>query len=94
MKTVFLLLFSVGAISGYAQETQKYIPNISGVVLKKNKFSDQEVKTWYHKDIVEDTIPGVSLEKAYRELLPGKKGEEVIVAVLDTKLDIPLVLVR
>lgn len=88
MKGIFLLLFFIGSISGYAQETKKYIPDISGVVTKKNPLSDKEMENWSHKDIIDDSIPGISLEKAYRELLPGKKGQEVIVAVLDTKLDI------
>ncbi|WP_299433855.1 S8 family serine peptidase [uncultured Aquimarina sp.] len=48
----------------------------------------ETLKTWYHKDYTNDSIPGVSLEKAYEEILNTKMGQEVIVAVLDTKLDI------
>ncbi|MFK7747066.1 MAG: S8 family serine peptidase [Kordia sp.] len=55
---------------------------------KKKKLSQEELKTWVHKDYKQDTIAGTSLEKAYKELLPNKKGKEIIVAVLDTKLDI------
>lgn len=55
---------------------------------KKNKLSKEELKSWVHKDYVKDTIAGTSLEKAYKELLSNKKGKEIIVAVLDTKLDI------
>ncbi len=56
--------------------------------LQKKYFSDNDYKTWYHKDLKQDTIPGISLDRAYRELLLNKKGKEVIVAVIDTKLDI------
>lgn len=55
---------------------------------KKSVLSEEELKTWWQKDIIEDTIPGISLDRAYRELIQNKKGEEVIVAVLDTKIDI------
>jgi len=57
-------------------------------VLKKEKLTYYHLKTWTHKDYTKDTIPGTSLEKAYQELLVNKKGKEIIVAVLDTKLDI------
>ena len=49
---------------------------------------EELLKNWYQKDYKQDAIPGVSLEKAYNELLANRKGQEIIVAVLDTKLDI------
>lgn len=52
------------------------------------QLSKEELKTWYHKDFDTDTIPGVSIEKAYKEVLSKAKGKEIIVAVLDTKMDI------
>ncbi len=55
---------------------------------KTKDLTEEELKTWWQKDIEQDTIPGISLDRAYRELLQNKKGEEVIVAVLDTKIDI------
>ncbi|WP_162200398.1 S8 family serine peptidase [Kordia jejudonensis] len=57
-------------------------------ISKKKLLSKEELKTWLHKDYIQDTIAGTSLEKAYTELLQNKKGKEIIVAVLDTKLDI------
>lgn len=55
---------------------------------KKQKLSDEEYKYWWYKDYTQDTIAGTSLDRAYKELLQNKKGREIIVAVLDTKLDI------
>ena len=43
---------------------------------------------WSHLDIVKDTIPGMSVDKAYAELLKNKKGKKVIVAILDSGVDI------
>ncbi|AXT51313.1 peptidase S8 [Aquimarina sp. BL5] len=70
-----------------AQTTKASSANKKGLIISKT-LSKEELKTWYHKDFAEDTIPGVSLEKAYREIIKDNKGQEVIVAVLDTKLDI------
>lgn len=42
---------------------------------------------WQNLDLKEDTVFGMSTEKAYRELLPGKKASPVIVAVLDSGID-------
>ncbi len=58
------------------------------MLTKTSSLSEDERKYWHHKDILEDTIPGVSLEKAYKELVNQKRGRKIIVAVIDTKLDI------
>ncbi len=41
---------------------------------------------WFNLDPSEG-VPGVSTEKAYEELLKGKKGREVVVAVIDSGVD-------
>ncbi|MFD0863714.1 S8 family serine peptidase [Sungkyunkwania multivorans] len=38
--------------------------------------------------MIQDTIPGISLDKADAQILKGKKGDDLIVAVLDTSTDI------
>ena len=55
--------------------------------IKKAEFTETERKNWQHKDIIEDTVPGISLDKAYRDLIKSKRGETIVVAVIDTKLD-------
>lgn len=44
-------------------------------------------KNWFNLDPAQDHVPGVSTEKAYQQLLAGKKGKTVIVAVLDSGVD-------
>ena len=51
------------------------------------KITDQELKNWFKKDIVNDSIPGISLLRAYDELLTYKKPKSIIVAVLDGQID-------
>ena len=43
---------------------------------------------WHLKDFDNESIPGISLEKLYEELLKDRKGKEVIVAIIDTEVDI------
>ncbi|MCG8331971.1 MAG: S8 family serine peptidase [Chitinophagales bacterium] len=42
---------------------------------------------WFNLDLQKDGVPGVSTERAYQELLKGKKGQQIIVAVLDSGVD-------
>ena len=64
------------------------LENIDSIPLKIIPLEEDEKKQWSHKDLIKDTIPGMSVEKAYAELLQNKKGAKVIVAVIDSGIDI------
>ncbi|WP_178991406.1 S8 family peptidase [Winogradskyella schleiferi] len=64
------------------------IENIDTSPLKVTDLTDAETKNWGHLDLVKDTIPGMSVDKAYTEIIKNKKGEKVIVAVIDSGIDI------
>ena len=55
---------------------------------KSADLSDKESRHWGHLDLQKDTIPGMSVDRAYAELLKKRKGEEVIVAVIDSGIDL------
>lgn len=55
---------------------------------KKTPLKEAELNRWSHLDIQKDTIPGMSVDKAYAELLKGKKGVKVIVGIVDSGVDI------
>ena len=55
---------------------------------KKVRLSDLEKKHWHLLDLIKDSVPGMSVERAYEELIKGKKGVSVIVAVIDSGVDI------
>jgi len=55
---------------------------------KKGKLSETELQRWSHLDLVKDSIPGMSVDKAYAELLKGKKSVKVIVGIVDSGVDI------
>lgn len=42
---------------------------------------------WFHLDPAKDGFPGMNNDKAYQELLKGKKSRTIIVAVLDSGVD-------
>ncbi len=78
----FVAVCAVGLVWG--QET-----STNAIPKKQVALTSKELQTWWQKDMATDTIPGISLEKAYQEILSKKKhGKKVIVAILDTKLDI------
>lgn len=54
---------------------------------KKGALTENQKQNWQHFDLVKDSIPGMSVDKAY-DFLADKKGNEVIVAVLDSGTDL------
>ncbi len=62
--------------------------NYTNTSPKVAELSDQQSRHWGHLDLQKDTIPGMSVDRAYSELLKKKKGEEVIVAVIDSGIDL------
>jgi cell wall-associated protease len=64
------------------------VANIDKIPLKVSPIKEADLKRWSHLDLSKDTIPGMSVDKAYTQLLKGKKPTKVIVAVLDSGVDI------
>ncbi|SMC39608.1 S8 family peptidase [Cellulophaga tyrosinoxydans] len=81
-----LLLAGCGATAPVLVSTP--VENIDTLPLKVSQLSETEKQTWGHKDLFLDTIPGMAVEKAYTELIKNKKGDKVIVAVLDSGMDL------
>jgi subtilisin family serine protease len=79
--------FLMGCASG-PKVTSEPIPNLQNARAKTSELTEDELKVWGSKDLVKDTIPGMSVEKAYQEIIKDYKGESVIVAVLDSGIDI------
>jgi cell wall-associated protease len=64
------------------------ISNIDTLPLKVTPTEGDALKAWGAADLVTDTIPGMSVDKAYNEILNTRKGTNVIVAVIDSGIDI------
>ena len=64
------------------------VENIDTVPLKITELTEEEKKNWSHLDLVTDTIPGMSVDKAYDEIIGNRKGKKVTVAVIDSGIDL------
>lgn len=53
----------------------------------KKVFTEDIIRNWSYADLAKDSIPGISLQKAY-DFLKDKQSETVIVAVADSGTDI------
>ena len=87
MKKLFLLAIF---IFGFSCSSPKFINDYSSLKSynKSSITSKIDLNNWHNLDPEIDSIPGTSVERAHNELLKGLKGKKVIVAVIDTGLDI------
>ena len=63
------------------------IENIDQSPSKISDLTKEQKASWSHLDLVKDTIPGTSLDLAYKELVKDD-SETIIVAVIDSGIDI------
>ncbi|WP_396602559.1 S8 family peptidase [Algibacter sp. R77976] len=94
MKTIKLIATSaflavlMSGCGGTAAVLSTPVENIDTSPLKVSELTEAEKHNWGHLDLVKDTIPGMSVDKAYAEVIKNKKGQKVIVAVIDSGIDI------
>jgi len=81
-----LILASCGSSSPQIVSTP--IANIDSIPLKITDLSETQLKGWGGADLMNDTIPGMSVDKAYSEIIKNNKGQKTIVAVIDSGVDI------
>lgn len=62
-------------------------PVAINAVAKKGTLTESEKQGWGHLDLLKDSIPGMSLDKAY-DFVKNKKGTTVVVAVVDSGTDL------
>lgn len=59
----------------------------AGITAKKAALTDNQEQRWSHLDLLRDTIPGMSVDRAY-EILKDRKFDRIIVGVVDSGVDI------
>ncbi len=64
------------------------VENIDTVPLKIADLTEAQKKHWGHADLLLDTIPGMSVDRAYNEIIKSRRGETVVVAVVDSGIDL------
>ena len=55
---------------------------------KTADLTEDELKAWSSKDLQKDSIPGMGVERTYQEIIKDKAGTTVVVAVIDSGIDI------
>lgn len=92
LKPFFLITASAfllsACVSSVAPIVSTPIENIDSLPLKVKPLTDAETKSWVAADLLRDTIPGMSVDRAYSEILTGRTGIPVIVGVIDSGVDI------
>ncbi|RYJ39603.1 subtilase [Flavobacterium anhuiense] len=69
-------------------KSAKEYKNSNRILSSENSPKTMSLKNWYQKDYQEDTIPGISLDKWYRLNKKKPENKNIIVAVIDTQIDI------
>jgi subtilisin family serine protease len=95
IKPIYISAFALLALIGCGASKQVSTSTATGTsisaplnIKKVAAINENDLKRWSHLDIVKDTIPGMSVDKAYAELLKDKKGVKVIVGIVDSGVDI------
>ena len=90
LRSIFTLSLAIALVSCSSVSKIPVPPalnNTVNIIAKKVALTDEQKKNWAHADLITDTIPGLSLAKAYK-FLEGKKSVTVIVGVVDSGADI------
>ena len=53
----------------------------------QSPLTPEQLRRWQHLDLQADGVPGISADRAYRELLKGRSATPVLVAVIDSGID-------
>lgn len=84
----FLFVILVSACGSVSPLISTPVGNIDTYPLKVNPLSEEQEKIWWHLDLERDTVPGMSVIRTYDEIIKNKKGKTVIVAIIDSGVDI------
>ncbi|TBW25855.1 S8 family peptidase [Gramella sp. KN1008] len=87
-----LAVLTAGILNACSSSAPKIIStpidNIDSIPLKVSDLSETQLKGWGGADLTTDTIPGMSVDKAYDEIIKNNQPSPVIVGVIDSGVDI------
>lgn len=90
LKPMYVVAVAAVALSSCSSIKNMAVPTMDTAVnatAKTGIISDEDFNHWAHADLATDSIPGMSLDKAYK-FVEGKESTTVIVAVVDSGIDI------
>lgn len=86
----YLIILFLVVVSG-CKTNKKFNPLILNKdvdTLLINYHISKDLKNWELKDVLLDTIPGISIHRAYDSILNDKEGKPVVVALIDMTVEI------
>ena len=84
-KIIFLLITILSFSCSSTKLSNDYLTSLSNT--SKLNFENATKKNWHNLDLEKDSVPGMSVERAYKELVKDFKAKKVIVAVIDAGID-------
>lgn len=92
IKPIYLsaaLALALTSCGGTKVLTPTAITNVDHLQKRTTSLSEEQLKRWSHLDILTDTVPGMSVDKAYALLLKGKPlPTKIVVGVIDSGVEI------
>jgi len=96
-KSIYLSALVALALTSCKTAQQSYLQDLSALKpietadhlpARKSSLQEKDLQRWSHLDILRDTVPGMSVDRAYEEIIKDKVGKKVIVAVIDSGIEI------
>ena len=87
----FLALGSLCLLGMACSSTAQLSPPTSASLSTSSRIqplSEKESLRWSHLDPIQDTVPGMSVDRAYAEVVRKRKGSPVVVAIIDSGIDL------
>lgn len=94
MKNLLSQFFVLATLSllgmGCATTAQLSPPTSASLstVSRVRPLTEKETLRWSHLDPIQDTVPGMSVDRAYAEVVKNRKGSPVVVAIIDSGIDL------
>src|SRR5690554_8078580 len=96
-KSIYLSALLALALTGCKTVPTSYLQDLSTLQqietadhlpARTSSLEEKDLQRWSHLDILRDTVPGMSVDRAYEEIIKNKQGQKVIVAVIDSGIEI------
>ena len=96
-KSIYLSALVALALTSCKTAQQSYLQDLSSFKMiesadqlpaRTSSLPEEQLQRWSHLDILKDTVPGMSVDRAYEEIIKNKTSKKVIVAVIDSGIEI------
>jgi len=96
-KSIYLSALVALALTSCKTAQKSYLQDLSSLKpiesadqlpTRKSALTENDLQRWSHLDILKDTVPGMSVDRAYEEIIKDKIGKKVVVAVIDSGIEI------